>query len=61
MLGIHIYRQDMDDYEDYTKPKIRIPELDEWIMGVVSREAMIAELERQLEVLENEIKAKANA
>lgn len=61
MLGIHIYRQDMDDYEDYTQPTIHIPELDKWIMGVVSREAMIAELERQLEVFENEIKAKANA
>ena len=51
----------MGDYEDYTSPKIRIPELDEWILGVVSREAMIAELERQLEVLENKIKSEANA
>lgn len=61
MLGIYVYRQDMGDYEDYTNPKIRIPELDEWILGVVSREAMIAELERQLEVLENKIKSEANA
>lgn len=61
MLSIYVYRQDVEECDDYSSPSVPIHELDGFMVKTISREAIIAELERQLEVLENKIKTEANA
>jgi hypothetical protein len=61
MYDFTVYRQDMDKTDDYTHPTVRVPELEDWLKRTITRAAMVAELERQLEVMEQYIRAEITA